>query len=188
MINIFRNSKINLNFTKTIDNSGNNQLKGRIFEICMSGGFLLTEYYDEIEEYFKIGEEIDIFRSKEELIKKVNFYLSNDKKRETLRLAAHEKVKKLYNFETEWFNYFKNIENFKNEKAMILNPSLEHKINFFNWNIAFLKAYDSINDKISKQEYISNLEKSGYFNHLPLSELLLPINNELIQSLRKEIK
>jgi len=39
MIDIFASSKIDLNFSST-----QKQIKGRIFEVCLAGGFLLTEY------------------------------------------------------------------------------------------------------------------------------------------------
>ncbi|MDD2698439.1 MAG: glycosyltransferase [Arcobacteraceae bacterium] len=50
-------------------------LKGRVFEIPATGAFLLTE---ELDDYF----ELDRFGTKEEMLEKVNYYLSNEKKRE----------------------------------------------------------------------------------------------------------
>lgn len=48
----------------------------RTFEIPASGGFMLHIDSDEVREYFKPGEEIDVFSSTDELVEKVRFYLN----------------------------------------------------------------------------------------------------------------
>lgn len=55
MINIFVTSKINLNFSTLGDQQ---QIKARMFEACLAGGFLLTEYVPGIESYFETDKEI----------------------------------------------------------------------------------------------------------------------------------
>jgi spore maturation protein CgeB len=92
MVSIFNRSKINLNFT-TLATSENyivplpsinqriRQSKGRPLEIALCGGFILSQYAAGIEEMFKIGEEFDVFHSKEEMLEKIKFYLENEEKR-----------------------------------------------------------------------------------------------------------
>jgi spore maturation protein CgeB len=111
MIELINTSKINLNFTKTYDLSGTFQFKGRIFEVCMCGSFLLTEYIPGIEDYFKIGEEIECFKTKEEMVEKVKYYLEHEKEREQIAAAGYEKAKKLYSLESFFWHIFTNIEN-----------------------------------------------------------------------------
>lgn len=95
--NTFRKTKININVHLDIaDNIGNM----RLFEITGSGGFLLTDYHPNIEKFFKVGEEIDVFNSPEELMQKIQFYLHNDKLREQIAIKGQEKCLKqfsLYN-------------------------------------------------------------------------------------------
>ncbi|MBI4266916.1 MAG: glycosyltransferase [Chloroflexi bacterium] len=87
MAEIFHNSKINLNFSKTYRymKSG---VKGRIFKVCLAGGFLLTEYFPGLEDYFEIGREIDCFHDKQELLEKIDYYLSHDAERRAIARAG----------------------------------------------------------------------------------------------------
>ena len=50
----------------------------------------------EIEKYFKIGKEIEIFNSEEELIEKIRFYLNNDSARKKIAKAGYNRVMKDY--------------------------------------------------------------------------------------------
>jgi len=106
MIRMFQATKVNLNFTraeedklKILPDNGVNslyrQLKGRIFEIMMSGGFCLTEYAVPLEELFEIGKELDTFEGKEECLDKVKFYLSREALREKLAEAGMLKARKI---------------------------------------------------------------------------------------------
>ncbi|MCR4746480.1 MAG: DUF3880 domain-containing protein, partial [Lachnospiraceae bacterium] len=64
---IFRNSKINLNITSKSIRTG---LPQRIFDIMSSGGFVLSNYQEEIGELFEIGNEIAVYESIDDLIYK----------------------------------------------------------------------------------------------------------------------
>ncbi len=87
MVQIFSNSKINICFTKSYAGK-RNQLKGKIFDITMSGGFLLCEYVEGIEDYFEIGKEIVSFNSYPEALEKINYFLINDEARERIAKAG----------------------------------------------------------------------------------------------------
>ena len=56
----------------------------RLFEATGNGSFLLTEHYDNLQDYFQPGVEIDTFRDEKELIKKIYYYLDNPEKRKTI--------------------------------------------------------------------------------------------------------
>lgn len=89
-IDIFKTSKINLNFSRTEYNKLG--WKGRIFQICAAGGFLLTEYIPGIENYFKIGKEIACFRNDEEMIDKITYYLTHEAERQAIAQAGWKRV------------------------------------------------------------------------------------------------
>ena len=57
MVKIFNNSKIVLNITT--GKANREIIQGRVFEVTLSGSFLLTEYIPGIENWFEIGSEIE---------------------------------------------------------------------------------------------------------------------------------
>ena len=89
MIDIFKTSKINLNFSRTGNRMG---LKGRITLVCLAGGFLLTEYAPGIENYFEIDKEIVCFKNAEEMIDKITYYLNHDKERRAIAQAGWKRA------------------------------------------------------------------------------------------------
>lgn len=99
MIEIFNQSKIVLNFSSSYANPELKYLKGRMFEIPACGAFLLTEVCEDLEEYFNIGENVDIFSSREELLGKINYYLENDDVRTSMASGGESLVRNNHTFE-----------------------------------------------------------------------------------------
>ena len=93
MMDIFKTSKINLNFSRL---GSRMALKGRIVEVCLAGGFLLTEYVPGIENYFEIDKEIVCFKNAEELVGKVTYYLSHDEERRAIAQAGWKRATEEY--------------------------------------------------------------------------------------------
>jgi spore maturation protein CgeB len=67
------------------------QIRLRDFEIPMSGGFYLTEYQEEIEAFYDIDREILCYRSKEELLDKIRFYLRHPAQRAQISEAGRRR-------------------------------------------------------------------------------------------------
>src|SRR5207247_989818 len=78
MLDIFRTSRINLNFSKAGSYPWVRQIKGRVFQVCLAGGFLLTEYSLGLEKYFEPGKEVVSFNSPRDMINKASYYLNQD--------------------------------------------------------------------------------------------------------------
>lgn len=57
----------------------------RIFDIMACGGFVLVEYSRELDEIFEIGREVENYRTTDELVSKVDYYL--DHRAEALEIA-----------------------------------------------------------------------------------------------------
>lgn len=93
---VFAGSKINLNISLKGIEGGTPQ---RIMDILGAGGFALTNYCQETAELFEEDKEIVMFKSPEELLEKVDYYLSHDKERQRIARAGHKKVMECYTYE-----------------------------------------------------------------------------------------
>ena len=93
---VFYSSKINLNITLRSIESG---IPMRIFDIMSVGGFVLTNYQEEISDLFAEGKEIVTFKTPEELIDKADYYLKHDTERINIGINGYKKVKNCYTYE-----------------------------------------------------------------------------------------
>lgn len=96
MPKIFNLSKINLNFTIKPIRTG---LPLRIWDIMGCGGFVLTNYQEEISEYFEVGKDIEVFGSEEELVEKVRYYLEHEEERAAIARNGYVKVREYHTWE-----------------------------------------------------------------------------------------
>ncbi len=105
-IEITNRSKINLTFSGLAETTRltrkyqihkrKKQLKGRIEESIICGGFVLSEYAPGLENLFEIGMEINVFHDKEELLEKVKYYLKHEEERESIARRGYERAKRDY--------------------------------------------------------------------------------------------
>lgn len=110
MVSVFNRSKINLGFG-ACDVAQKSprvlQMRLRDFEIPMCGGFYLTEYFEELSEFYRIGKEIECYRDKGEMLDKIRYYLSHDTERERIRRAGHERCLREHTWEKRFAEAFK---------------------------------------------------------------------------------
>lgn len=85
-------SRINLNLTIPNIRTG---IPLRVWDILGAGGFCLSNYQEELEEYFTEGKDLAWFKSDEELIDKAKYYLSHDSEREKIAIHGRELLKEL---------------------------------------------------------------------------------------------
>jgi hypothetical protein len=151
MVQIFNKSKINLNFSKigfeksiyesTPFVSRIRQNKGRPLEIGLTKSFCLTESAPSLNYLFDIETELDTFNDKEELLRKIKYYLAN-----------YEEAEKKANL-----MYQKSISQY--EKDVYFPIIFEELLNIYkNKNINDLTHYD-----IEKSMNFRIKEKSFYF-------------------------
>ncbi|MFP3153753.1 glycosyltransferase [Lachnospiraceae bacterium ZAX-1] len=95
MNKVFYLSKINLNITLPSIETG---LPQRIFDIMGCGGFVLTNYQEEIDDLFIIGEDIEVFHNLAELQEKADYYLSHEKERLQIAINGYKKVRDNYTY------------------------------------------------------------------------------------------
>lgn len=93
---IFYSSKINLNMTLRSIESG---VPLRIFDIMSVGGFVLSNWQEEMTELFEEDKEIVLFKTPEEMVEKIDYYLAHEKERIRIGINGYQKVKNCYTYE-----------------------------------------------------------------------------------------
>ncbi|MCR4806605.1 MAG: DUF3880 domain-containing protein [Lachnospiraceae bacterium] len=87
MPKIFNLSRINLNMTMRPIEKG---LPLRCFDILGCGGFLMTNYQEELDDMFVIGRDLEAYSSLEELIDKCAYYLTHEEERAAIARRGRE--------------------------------------------------------------------------------------------------
>ncbi|QUX97725.1 hypothetical protein C0J08_20940 [Marinomonas sp. CT5] len=97
---VFMKSKISLNFSHSVGDR--HQLKGRVFEVTLCGALLMEAENSETAKYFEPYEEYVPFKDKEDLLKKIHYYLENPSEREKIAAKGYQKATELYNHRKFW--------------------------------------------------------------------------------------
>lgn len=86
---IFLNSKINLNITLKSIKTG---IPLRVFDIMGSRGFVLTNYQEELMQYFQPNVDFVYYESYEDLLDKVEYFLEHEAERKEIAENGWQKV------------------------------------------------------------------------------------------------
>lgn len=86
---VFMNSKINLNITLKSIKTG---IPLRIFDIMGCGGFVLTNYQEELLQYFEPDVDFVYYSSYEDLLNKVDYYLVHENQRKEIAENGFRRV------------------------------------------------------------------------------------------------
>ena len=93
---IFKLSKINLNITlRSIQNG----IPLRAYDILGAGGFLLSNYQIDLARHFVPDEDFVYFEDRNDLLRKIDYYLKHDDERMAIAQNAHDKVVKEHTFD-----------------------------------------------------------------------------------------
>lgn len=93
---VYAGSKINLNISLKGIEGGTPQ---RVMDVLGAGGFMLTSFCEETAEIFQEDKELVMFRTPEELVEKISYYLSHNQIREKIAKAGQERVLQHYTYE-----------------------------------------------------------------------------------------
>jgi spore maturation protein CgeB len=101
---ILRSSRITLNFSGSgmlVERflPSHRQIKARVFEVPGAGGFLLSEWAPGLDRFYDVGNEIDVFRTKADLIAKVRYYLALPESRDRCARAAYDRTVKEHTYD-----------------------------------------------------------------------------------------
>ena len=97
-LKVFYSSRINLNITLRSILSG---VPERIFAVMGVGGFVLSNWQEEIPELFVEDKEIVTYKTPEELVDKADYYLKHEDKRIRIAVNGYCKVKECYTWEKQ---------------------------------------------------------------------------------------
>lgn len=86
---VFKKSRINLNISLRSIKSG---IPLRAFDIMGSGGFLLSNYQEDFLENFTPGEDFEYYENEQDLLDKIDYYLSHEAERQEIAKNGHAKV------------------------------------------------------------------------------------------------
>lgn len=133
MVNVFNQSRINLNLSNSVswdlryllsspravkntlasvvrpDSKIREQVKGRHFEITACGGFQLSYYVEGLERCYRIGEEIALYASPDELVEKICYCLKHEGEREAIAQRGHERTLAEHTMEQRFHQLFEHI-------------------------------------------------------------------------------
>lgn len=106
MVRTYSRSKINLGFSGVDGYNGVYCLKGRDFEIPISGGLYLTEYHSELEGCYDLEKEIVTYYSLDDLVEKIQFLLSHPKEAEQIRKSGLQRARTEHTWEMRFEKVF----------------------------------------------------------------------------------
>lgn len=86
---VFKKSRVNLNISLRSIGSG---IPLRCFDIMGSGGFLITNYQEDFLENFTPEVDFLYYEKEEDLLKKIDYYLTHEEERLAIAKSGHDKV------------------------------------------------------------------------------------------------
>lgn len=96
MYKIFAKSKIVIN--RHINISGPYANNMRMFEATSMGALLITDQKKNMSEFFDVGKEVVVYKSAEDLIEKIKYYLSHDLERNKIAKAGQKRTLKDHSY------------------------------------------------------------------------------------------
>ena len=96
MYQIFRKSKITLNHHGDIGPYANNF---RLYEATGVGSLLITDWKENLHEMFELGKEVIAYRTPEECMELLSYYLDHDEERESIAGAGQQRTLRDHNYD-----------------------------------------------------------------------------------------
>ena len=96
MINVFHDSRINLNISLRSIKTG---IPLRCMDIMACGGLLLSNFQADFFHDFVPGEDFDYYENKEDMLSKVEYYLDHEKERAEIAANGQQKIRDFFTIE-----------------------------------------------------------------------------------------
>ena len=124
VVKVYNETKININLSRAyvpdyMPGSKDivKQIKGKLIEIAMCGGFILTDDAPYLKDYFEPGKEVVCFNDLEDAKRKIEYYLSHEQEREEIAQAGYEKARRYYSSDIVLPALFKEFEELESQKS-----------------------------------------------------------------------
>ena len=72
------------------------QVKARLFEIPGAGGFLLTQWAENMDRYYVPDAEVAVFHDVDELASMIRYYLAHEVERDRMAAAGFERTRRCH--------------------------------------------------------------------------------------------
>lgn len=95
MPKVFKSSNININMTLRTIKTG---IPLRIFDILGSGGFLITNYQEDLDLFFENGVDLVYYHNESEMFELIQYYNQHEEERKRIAKSGYEKVKKYHSY------------------------------------------------------------------------------------------
>ena len=137
MLEIVARSKVNLNFLWTSAEKERCTIKGRTLELSACNAFQLSNYTKEFVNYGYVdAENIAIFRDKNELLEKINYYLDHEGECKSISNKAYEHVLRNHTWEKRFQGVFDHLEKdfrarqvtYKYRILVLMRQGVQHQI------------------------------------------------------------
>lgn len=125
-------------------------LKSKIFEPILCKTFVLSEEVENIDRFYKPNDELVSFKNKTDLLKKINFYLSNSKIREDIAQNALKKTLKYFEAKKQFNRMANIIIKITNERH-----GLVEKYDYLNGKYKIKKISEKGNYKLTRSHYVN---------------------------------
>jgi spore maturation protein CgeB len=89
MYQVLRDSRLTLNHHGNIPAYANNQ---RLFEATGVGTLLVTDWKADLHEMFELGKEVIAYRTPEECLEMIRYYMEHDEEREVIACAGQQRT------------------------------------------------------------------------------------------------
>jgi len=107
MVKLYSRSRINLGFSGVAGHKETFCLKGRDFEIPMSGGLYLTEHHPEITHAFEPGKEILTYSDSNDLVRTIHYYLQHPEEAQAVREQGRNRSLRDHTWESRFTRIFR---------------------------------------------------------------------------------
>lgn len=109
MVKLYSQSRINLGFAGVGHSKKLMCLKGRDFEVPMSGGLYLTQNNSELSLVYNIGEEIVTYQNEKDCAEKIKWLLAHPSEADFIRNAGHKRAQKEHTWEIRFQSVFQTL-------------------------------------------------------------------------------
>ena len=99
-VKAINSGKMYISFSKTM--AGFDNVKVGLFEAMACNQVVITSYMEELQDYFDIGSEILCYKTEDELIDLVRYYLEHEEERETIRQKGYKRFLNNHTYARRW--------------------------------------------------------------------------------------